>query len=268
MTGANDHPEIILLDPGQPARTERHAVDGITDGPPIACIMPTRGRMIPARHAIACFLAQSYARRELIVTCATPDSEVERHVRTLGDPRIRFVDPGGVSSVGELRNAAIAAAACDLICLWDDDDLYRADRLALQYAAFVAAGAKASLLVREILWWPERARAALSPWRIWENSLLTDRRITPPFGNRPGLDTAVMRGLRASQRLVLIDRPDTYCYVTHGSNLWGEQHFEMLFANASESRDGSAYAATVAELSETMPLAAYAADLAAATSGG
>lgn len=268
MTGANT--QAILLDPGRPARAEHLPIQhGILDGPPIACIMPTRGRMIPARHAIGCFLRQTYRNRELLVTCATPDSEVERHVRALADPQVRFIDPCGAASVGDLRNAMIAAAAADLICLWDDDDLSAPDRLALQHAALVAAAAKGSLLVRETLWWPERRRAALSPWRIWENSLLADRRVLPRFGeHRRGGDTVVARALRASVRLVLLDRPDTYCYVAHGSNLWGAAHFEMLFAHASEARDGDGYAATVAALGETMPLAAYAADLASATSAG
>lgn len=265
---ADTHTDVILLDPGQPARAEHLPIHDAADGPPISCIMPTRGRMIPARHAIDCFLRQTYRHRELMVTCATPGSEVERYVSALADPRIRFIDPVGASSAGDLRNAAITATSADLICLWDDDDLYVAERLALQYATLVAGEAKASLLVRETLWWPQRRRAALSPWRVWENSLLAEKGAVPLFGGLPGLDTAAMRGLRDAVRLVLLDRPETYCYVAHGNNLWGETHFEMLFANASEARDGDAYAATVTALGETMPLAAYAADLAGITPAG
>jgi len=36
------------------------------DAPRISCIMATRGDVHPARHAIACFHAQTHAARELV----------------------------------------------------------------------------------------------------------------------------------------------------------------------------------------------------------
>ncbi|WP_156678072.1 glycosyltransferase family A protein [Sphingomonas profundi] len=222
--------------------------------------MATRGRIEPARHAIACFDRQTHAPRELVIACATPGSAVARHVA--GRTDVRLVEVPSAATVGALRNAAIAAAAGPLLCVWDDDDLACPDRLAWQVAALAEARAAACVLARVLLWWPARRRLAASAGRMWENSLLVTREGIGAYPDvARGGDTAVVAGIRAARRIVALDRADAYCYVAHGGNLWGERHFEMLFARATQTFSGAAYDAAVERLS-ALPLDAYAAGLA------
>lgn len=249
----------VLLDPGEPARDA--VLDGAPrreDGPLVSCIMASRGLVAPAAHAIACFARQTHGPRELVIACATPGSAVARFVA--GRPDIRLVEVPAAATVGALRNAAIAAARGSLLCVWDDDDLSHPQRLAWQLAALRGAGAAACMLSRVLLWSPGQARLAVSANRLWENSLLVRR---DAIGLYPdvtrGGDTVLVRRLRASTRIVAIDKPVAYCYTAHAANLWSQPHFDRLFANATEHFPGAAYTAALAQLGRDMPMADYAA---------
>lgn len=227
--------------------------------PLISCLMPTRGKLMPARFAIECFLRQTYPHRELVVISAAAGSEVEQHVEALGDPRIHFHRAAAAVTAGALRNEAMAFARGEYLAIWDDDDLSHSDRLTGQMDAIAALEADAAMLDRELLWWPERQRLAISAHRLWENSLLVRREAMPPFPDIPrGGDTMVAKVLRATSRLIAVDHPASYCYVFHGGNIWNSGHFEMLLGNATEQIEGEGYAAAIAELAADMPIADYA----------
>jgi glycosyltransferase involved in cell wall biosynthesis len=202
----------------------------------ISCIMASRGRAYPARVAIDCYQRQRYSDRELIVISARPDAEVAELILELGDPSIRFIAAPNIERVGEMRNAAIEAATGDLISVWDDDDLSHPMRLEWQYSAMTAMDADACVLARVLLWWPQRRRLAVSIRRVWENTLLARRGAMPAYSKQVrGSDTEVMRALVAkSAQITMLDTPDAYLYIAHGGNLWGDDHFELLFANAIE----------------------------------
>ncbi len=248
-----------LLEPGRPAQARWLQLAPVVGTPLVSCIMPTRGTLFPARFAIDCFLGQSWAERELIVVCASPDSEVERHIAGLADSRIRFHLVEGAATVGEMRNRAIALAAGELICVWDDDDLSHPQRIARQLAAMQALDAAACFMARELLWWPARRRLAISQMRIWENTMLADRSALPPYPDVVrGGDTEVSKALRRSARLLMIDHPASYCRVYHGANLWDAEHFEMFFDAASETLADSGYDEALARLAADVPIADYA----------
>lgn len=261
--------DVMLLEPGRAAAaTAISAPELRVDGPRISCIMATRGRIVPARHAIDCFLRQSYRDRELVIACADAGDEVRRHIAGIADPRIRFLAAAAPANAGLLRNVAVAEATGSLVCIWDDDDLSDPDRLARQFAAIVGADARACFLSRTLLWWPERRRIALSSRRIWENTMLAERAALPLYeGSDRGNDTLLAKALRAAVRIVLIDRAEAYCYIAHGANLWSAGHFEMLFANSSDVLDGPGYGPLVDRLGVRLPLVAYAADLAGTSPG-
>jgi len=80
---------------------------------------------------------------------------------------IRLADEG--LPLRALRNRAVAEAGGEYVYQWDDDDLSHSERIAVQMAALKAAGTRACILRREILWWPLLERAAVSRQRFWEN---------------------------------------------------------------------------------------------------
>lgn len=96
--------------------------------------MPTADRPQFVSEAIWFFDQQTYALRELLildsgkVPASVPARSYIRHLQ---------VPP---ASIGALRNAACAAASGEVICHWDDDDLYHRDRIARQVATMQATG--------------------------------------------------------------------------------------------------------------------------------
>ncbi len=220
--------------------------DLLTD-PLISCLMVTRGALFPARFAIAGFLAQSHAARELVIVSDTPSPALVAHIAALGDTRIRLIRTD-FAPLGSLRNVAVAAARGDIVAQWDDDDLYAPNRLSVQLAALRQGGDAAILLERWMMWWPDRYRLALSGRRGWEGTLLgwKDRLLPYPDLVR-GEDSAMIDAmLAAGVPIGLIDRPDLYCYVVHGGNSWDGQHFRRLFHAASQRFEYAAYDAALA----------------------
>lgn len=233
------------------------------DGPLVSCLMVSRGQLCPARYAIDCFRRQTYRHRELVIIDDNPVSELARFLADMGDPQIRHVWlAAGRQSLGSLRNRALAESRGNLVCQWDDDDLYDERRLAWQIEALLSSGAQACFLRRWTLWWPAECRIAVSGDRIWEGSMLARRTSVPDYpARRRGEDTAVAEQLMAAGRVVLMNAPELYCYTIHGSNTFHYQHFLGMYNAASEFAGRLAYGRYLQMLGRRLPVQDYAAEL-------
>lgn len=94
----------------------------------VTAIMPTADRREFLPCAIASFLAQDYAARELLILDNGRDS-VEDLVPD--DPRIRYerIDGRRKRNVGAMRNLACSRAQGDIVLHWDDDDWSAPERI-------------------------------------------------------------------------------------------------------------------------------------------
>jgi glycosyltransferase involved in cell wall biosynthesis len=231
----------------------------MTVRPLISCLMVTRGGIVPARFAIEAYRRQTYSPRELVIVCDQAATALRSHIDTVGDPSIRFVE-AATSTLGDLRNASIAAASGELVAQWDDDDLYHPQRLELQAIALASAPhAAAHFLSRWFLWWPTRRLLAVSARRIWEGTMLARRSLLPPYPSLSrGEDSIVVKRLFASHPNVESDVPEVYCYVVHGRNCWDEGHFDELFRCATRRFEGEAYDVQLSLLARVLPVHAYA----------
>ncbi len=232
--------------------------------PLISCLMVTRGALFPAWFAIAGFLAQSQAARELVIVSDSPSPDLVAHIAALSNPHIRLIH-STPAPLGSLRNIAVAEARGQIVAQWDDDDLYAPDRLTAQLAALRQSGDAAILLERWTMWWPDRYRLALSGRRGWEGTLLGWKDRLHPYPDLVrGEDSAMIDAmLAAGTPIGLVDRPDLYCYVVHGGNSWNRQHFKRLFDAASQRFEYAAYDAALAARPQ-FPFADYRAALEAA----
>ena len=226
--------------------------------PLISCLMLTRGRLVPTRFAIDCYRRQTWPNRELVVVCDDPASELPAYIATLCDPTIRYVLTVP-DVIGALRNVTIEAARGPLLAVWDDDDLYHAERLEFQYRELAASKAAAHFLSRWLIWWPAQRRFALAKRRYWEGSMLA-RRLAfesyPVVARRE--DTLAVANLRQrGHRMVYTDQPFTYCYIIHGANTLGGRYHEKLFATATETFGPDEYADRFEQLASIFPLHAY-----------
>ncbi|QKV94833.1 glycosyltransferase [Streptomyces sp. NA02950] len=236
------------------AQRARWASGGPT--PMVSCLMVTKDRPASAARAIRCFLAQTYARSELVVVDDSADDTLERHIRALDEPRIRLhrLPPEG-RMLGELRNVAVDLAAGPYVCQWDDDDLYDPERLEVQMAAIAGLGANSCFLARERLWWPARRTLGISGARVWEGSMVCAKEGLPRYpALRRGEDSPVAAQVVGAGRVVSVDAPELYTYVRHGSNTFDEPHFASLFEAATQVWTGGGYGDLVREMAARLPL--------------
>jgi glycosyltransferase involved in cell wall biosynthesis len=104
--------------------------------PLVSCLCLTRNRLEWLKKAVACYEAQTYAPRELVIIAdAEPDV---LGCRLPASARVFFAGP---INVGRKRNFGCRLAAGDLVAHWDDDDYSAPQRLADQVRHLVESGA-------------------------------------------------------------------------------------------------------------------------------
>lgn len=204
----------------------------------ISCLMVTqRGRIALARIAMADFAAQTHADRELLVVHDGDTADHAMFQRATLDhaATIRIVHQPAGHTLGWLRNAAVAAAAGDYVCQWDDDDRYHPQRLALQWQAMLEAKADFCFLGDQLHWFPASAEMFWDDWNreaypfnLVQGTLLGKRASMPLYpehalGEDTGLLIEILR--RGDPIARLRDAGWCYVYVYHGANAWtGEHH--------------------------------------------
>lgn len=258
---SGDRLVLKLLEPGSnPQEVVLVPSSVALEGPLVSCLMVSRGRLLPARHAIECFRRQTYRQRELVIIDDNSASELTEFLAVLDDRLIRHVMlPASQESLGSLRNRALAESRGDLVCQWDDDDLYDARRIAWQVEALQTSGAQACFLRRWTLWWPAERRLAVSGERIWEGSMLARRTAVPAYPDqRRGEDSVLTGQIIADHRVVLMNAPELYCYAIHGGNTFHYQHFLGIYNSASEFAGRQKYDDYLQLLGRRLPILDYA----------
>jgi glycosyltransferase involved in cell wall biosynthesis len=120
------------------------------DLPLVSAVCVTADRREFVRAAIACFVAQDYPEKELVVI----DDGRDR----VGDlcaavPRCRYVALDGEKrKIGVKRNLGAEAAAGEILCHWDDDDWSAPSRIRDQVERMLASG-KAVSGYHSMLFW-------------------------------------------------------------------------------------------------------------------
>lgn len=143
--------------------------------PLISCLCVTYKKPLLLKRAIACFEAQNYRNKELVILYEDHDIETIHFLRTHAlSSRVRQVCVPGTpkKTLGELRNIAIQSALGEFVCQWDDDDWYHMNRLTCQYNAIENSNAGGSLLTRWITFNGHSKNAFVSNRRHWEGSVL------------------------------------------------------------------------------------------------
>lgn len=233
--------------------------DDAADLPLVSCLMVSRGRLFPARFAIACFQSQTHANRELVIMVDDPACELVAHVASLNDAKIRLVQaPATAQTLGVLRNLAVAEARGEYVCQWDDDDLYAPDRIQTQLVALRSTQVAACVLRRWTLWWPATERLAISGVRCWEGSILARRTALPPYpALRRGEDTAMLAAMMQRERILCLEAPELYLHIRHGGNAFDSRHFSTIYGFSRQRWVKDAYREKLASLSGAFPVREY-----------
>lgn len=198
----------------------------------VSCLMVTRDRAALARRAVACFAAQSWRDRELVIIddgdqdytdLLEPyrrDGHLIRYVRRQADPAIRL---------GELRNIAISHAAGEWCIQWDDDEWYHPERIARQMAwsaGHVAVALRWTLMDVDDGHggaWSFRADTGIAT-----PGTVLHRRDAARYPNLArGEDSEFLRELRRTGPVAVLGPDASHLFVRcfHGTNTWDQRHF-------------------------------------------
>ena len=100
--------------------------------PRVSVILPTYRRGQVIARALQSVLTQDFADLEVLVLDDAPGDSTEQVVRSLGDPRVRYLPHPTRSGVAAARNRGIAIARGELIAFQDSDDEWLPGKLARQ----------------------------------------------------------------------------------------------------------------------------------------
>jgi glycosyltransferase involved in cell wall biosynthesis len=103
----------------------------------VSALMPTRGRSAMAREALACWQAQTYPWRELVVV---DDRDCPSFPEGLNLPGVQYHVMDRRMSVGSKRNIACSRAAGEVLMSWDSDDWCAPERMESQIALMQSKG--------------------------------------------------------------------------------------------------------------------------------
>lgn len=242
-----------------PAMERGRVAQPLAQGPLVSCLMVSRGWVEPARWAVECFRNQTYANRELVVVTANESGDLQAWLEGLRDPRIRFVGPlPSGTPLGALRNRAVDAARGELVCTWDDDDLFGADRLAAGVTALVTSGAAASFLERICIWWPARQQLVVSGRHWWENTMIARRSALPRYEElERAEDSRAVAQLVRKHPVALVDDPNLFFYVVSGANTWGPDHFQRFVGRATFRAERADYDRALTVANKHVPILDY-----------
>lgn len=220
--------------------------------PKISCLTVTLNRLIQLKQAVRCYCDQTYPNRELVIVTEGARryrQAIADYLQTLDRSDIRLVSLDGDSyTLGKVRNLALDAAAGELICQWDDDDLNHPERLRLQYEQMAREQAQACYLTDQLhffarereLYWIDWRRGGRSTgvWELIPGTLMMarDSRFRYPEAGpeaRAGEDTALLNALYGQVQIAkLQDAGHLYIYTYHGGNTYSYDHHRALISIA------------------------------------
>jgi hypothetical protein len=204
--------------------------------PIVSCLTVTRGRVELLRRAVACFRRQTISAAEMIILYECDDTATAEYVESIQDSALRGMCVEAGLKLGALRNLAVAGARAPFIAQWDDDDWYAPERLDTQLEVIAKSGKAGCLLSRWIIFDALSENVYFTRKRPWEGSLVVRREAYAPCDERlaRGEDSRPVQSLLDRDQLAMLERPDLYVYVYHGSNTFGFEHFAGIFASSQK----------------------------------
>jgi glycosyltransferase involved in cell wall biosynthesis len=204
----------------------------------ISCLTVTQpGRLDQLAHSVRCFSLQTWADREMVIVHDGGDAfDQSLHGLLDGHPgeRFRVIRADGGLSLGELRNLSVRSAEGELVCQWDDDDLYHPERLAAQHRRLLEADSDFCFFTDQLHWFQNTGEFFWDDWdverypmNLIQGTLLGRRDMMPDYpAQARGEDTPLLQTLyRRGARLTdLAGRGYLYIYTYSGNNAWDLRH--------------------------------------------
>lgn len=199
---------------------------------PIAsCLVVTQpGRLPMLAESFACFERQTYPAREFVVV-HDGGADFGREIAAACPGATVREMPAGLT-LGELRNAAVDASSGEILCHWDDDDLYGPDRLKMQVEP-ILSGVRATFLAGFMHLFEASRDLHICYGNPVPNTLTCRREILKRnryAATRKAEDSQMMSNVLVGGKWFIVPRFDLFLYRFHGANTWDETHHRNQFA--------------------------------------
>lgn len=215
--------------------------------PKISCVMVTEGRLPLIKKSVHCYLRQTYENRELIVLSQgsqRTNSELNSYLKSLSRNDIIFIEADPEFSLGKMRNLSIELASGEIICQWDDDDLYHPYRIAYQFSRL--QGAMACCYSQHLKYFENRKELYWVDWgqeyelshRYLPGSIMFYKTFFYKAGNKlypekgsnadRNEDFNVLERFLGEGPVLALTEGHHYIYVYHGQNTYSLPHHELV----------------------------------------
>ncbi len=208
----------------------------------------TKNRHELIQKSIQCFLRQNYPNKNLVILSqGNEDSnrQIKLYVDSLHRTDIQFLVAPELLSLGAMRNASVELATGEIICQWDDDDLYHSDRLMTQFKVLMSDNRNSASLycdflkyftsTNEMYWcdWskePKLTHQFLCGTVMFYKSIF---HMYSPFYPETGYQSVVEEDLHILDKLnykgVLapVFAGHQYVYIFHGRNTYDLKHHQL-----------------------------------------
>lgn len=216
--------------------------------PLITCTMVTNGRFELIKKSISCFIRQTYLNKNLVILsqgCDSDNKKIQQHVRSLGRDDILFLTAPSRLSLGAMRNTSVELAKGEIICQWDDDDLYGSDRLMAQYNALRSNSGNLCSVYSNFLkyfrtsgelYWCDWSGEPLVSHKylcgsvmFYKKTFHMYRQFYPEHGSQSHVeeDLNVLEKLIYSGGVGEVKDGNQYIYIFHGENTYDLEHHKL-----------------------------------------
>lgn len=225
--------------------------------PLISCLMVTSNRLILLKQAVNCYIDQTYPKKELIIVGSGQEyfrKGVEDYLTCMGRDDIHFVwyDQQD-NNLGRKRNLSIDSSGGEILCLWDDDDLYHPQRLELQYNYMIQSNSQACFLSDHLQFFEQQQELFWIDWTFQDllkkqeqmlpgsMMIFRDDRFHYPEAGPTSVkaeDNAFMDGFYGKIKVATLSNHGfLYIYRFHQRNIHSQMHHERVTAFGSRERE-------------------------------
>ncbi len=213
--------------------------------PKITCVMVTNGRLDCIKHSVQCYINQSYCNKDLVILSQANEEineEIISYINKLFRPDIRFFIAPQDLSLGMMRNTSIELSTGEIICQWDDDDLYHHDRILTQYNSLRSNNHHVASCYCDFLkyfkntqeiYWCDWSKEPIPSHRYLCGTIMFYKKyfgefpiFYPEHGHQSKCeeDLNVLEKLMTKGTIGSVFSGHQYIYVYHGKNTYGLDH--------------------------------------------
>ena len=201
----------------------------------VSCMMLTYKRLEAFQRALDCYMSQTYKDKELVVV-SNGTSEYNDKIRdmTIKYPDINFVriDKPHSFTTGDLRNIGLESSIGDYICIWDDDDISRKDRLQVQMTPIKLSMSQGSLLKKFMMKYEGGCDYAIN-WAQGAAATILFKKTDMRYkALNKGEDSDFISRFGEKYTINHLNlHPKIYTYVYNDDNLTDKEEFDNIIKN-------------------------------------